>query len=188
MSSRDEILSMIRENRPAFSPLPEIPVFIHEKPLAEWFTETLTGIGGKVVHLKDTGEVETRIQQQHGGVINTTDLSAAAKYRHATAQELEAVDTVIVPGIIAVAENAAVWVNEKDMINRLLPFICRQLIIIVQLTDLVPDMHSAYKKIRIDEAGFGVFIAGPSKTADIEQSLVIGAHGPLAMEVWFVGE
>jgi L-lactate dehydrogenase complex protein LldG len=44
------------------------------------------------------------------------------------------------------------------------------------LADIVPTMHEAYRQINIAEEGWGAFIAGPSKTADIEQSLVIGAH------------
>ena len=188
MSSRDEILKMIRQNRPDTLPLPAIPAFLQEKPLAEWFSETLAGIGGKVVRLKDADEIEQQIKQKSGRVINATGVDTALVYRHATATDLETVDTVIVTGTVAVAENAAIWVSEKDMINRLLPFICKQLVIIVQVTELVPDMHSAYEKITIDKDGFGVFIAGPSKTADIEQSLVIGAHGPLGMEVWLVGD
>ena len=36
--------------------------------------------------------------------------------------------------------------------------------------------------------GFATFIAGPSKTADIEQSLVLGAHGPRSLTVFLLDE
>jgi L-lactate dehydrogenase complex protein LldG len=36
--------------------------------------------------------------------------------------------------------------------------------------------------------GFATFIAGPSKTADIEQSLVLGAHGPMSLTVFLLDE
>jgi L-lactate dehydrogenase complex protein LldG len=36
--------------------------------------------------------------------------------------------------------------------------------------------------------GFATFIAGPSKTADIEQSLVLGAHGPRSLIVFLIDE
>ncbi|MNW08326.1 Lactate utilization protein C [compost metagenome] len=47
-------------------------------------------------------------------------------------------------------------------------------------------MHEAYQKIADSVYGFGTFIAGPSKTADIEQSLVLGAHGPKNMTVFIL--
>jgi L-lactate dehydrogenase complex protein LldG len=51
---------------------------------------------------------------------------------------------------------------------------------------IVSTMHEAYAKIADEAYGFGGFIGGPSKTADIEQALVLGAHGPLSMTVYLI--
>ena len=67
------------------------------------------------------------------------------------------------------------------MHQRAVPFICQQLAVVVSAKTLVATMHQAYDLIGEADYGFGTFIAGPSKTADIEQSLVLGAHGPKSM-------
>ena len=90
----------------------------------------------------------------------------------------------ILPGQIAVAENAASGRHPRSIVPRCL---CQHLALVVHARDLVHNMHQAYERISVANSPFGGFIAGPSKTADIEQSLVIGAHGPRSMTVFLVG-
>jgi len=65
-------------------------------------------------------------------------------------------------------------------------FICQHLVLIINKKDIVGTLHQAYEKIEVNKEGFGLFIAGPSKTADIEQSLVIGAHGSRSTTVYVI--
>lgn len=102
--------------------------------------------------------------------------------------QLAGVDLAILPAAVAVAENGAMWVSEAEAVHRVLPFITQHLILVVPRARLVGTMHEAYRAIAVDATGFGVFIAGPSKTADIEQSLVIGAHGSRSLIVCLTDE
>src|SRR6478609_2418506 len=85
---------------------------------------------------------------------------------------------------IGVDENGSVWVTEDIIVERAIPFICENLVVLVDRNNFLPTMHHAYDYIADKDYGFSTFIAGPSKTADIEQSLVLGAHGPKTMTVF----
>jgi L-lactate dehydrogenase complex protein LldG len=98
------------------------------------------------------------------------------------------VDVAIVRGEFAVAENGAVWVPATGLGRRqALPFIAQHLVLVVDPLDVVHTLHEAYTRLRFDGPGFGLFISGPSKTADIELALVIGAHGARSAVVFLVG-
>jgi len=94
---------------------------------------------------------------------------------------LAEVEVLEIDGEFGVAENGAIWLTEDAMPHRVAPFICQHLVINVK--KIVPNMHAAYEELGKVNSGFGLFLAGPSKTADIEQSLVIGAHGARSLTV-----
>ncbi|MGZ3755769.1 MAG: LutC/YkgG family protein, partial [Mucilaginibacter sp.] len=98
------------------------------------------------------------------------------------------VELGIIRAHLGVAENGAVWIKEDLVNHRVLPFICQHLAIVLNRQSIVPTMHEAYEKIGAEDYGYGTFIAGPSKTADIEQSLVLGAHGSRTMTVFLMDE
>ncbi len=85
---------------------------------------------------------------------------------------------------LGVCENGAVWLDDSILQNRSDIVLPEKIGIIVNSKDLVDTMHQAYQKISLNKIGYGLFLSGPSKTADIEQSLVIGAHGALEMQVF----
>jgi L-lactate dehydrogenase complex protein LldG len=94
---------------------------------------------------------------------------------------LAEVEVLEIDGEFGVAENGAIWLTEEALPHRVAPFICQHLVIHVQ--KIVPHMHAAYEELKKPSSSFGLFLAGPSKTADIEQSLVIGAHGARSLTV-----
>lgn len=112
----------------------------------------------------------------------------AQTLERAEVQALERLDVVVVPAAFAVAENGSVWVSDHHMPLRVLPFITRHLAVVLCETELVENMHLAYGRLEQASYGFGMFLGGPSKTADIEQSLVLGAHGPERYSLFMVPE
>ena len=191
MNSRERILEAIRGNKPATVELPIMDIRIsNTNELTEDFLQTLERIGGKgvLVSADQLDEELIRFKEGVNNRINYQDREPGMQDGVETADALQHLQTVVLKGSVAVAENAAIWIPELSMLNRLLPFICEELVVIIEQQNIVEDMHAAYRKIKIDDTGYGVFIAGPSKTADIEQSLVIGAHGPLRMQVFILQE
>ena len=190
MSSRDKILNAIAANQPELVALPTIDIstVIRYEDNFKQFKTVLEGIGGKVELIDDISIVHNLFdaEKSSGKLIINTLNEIDKQVVALTSFELEELEKVCIKGTLGVAENGSVWVYESQMVNRLLPFICQNLVIVINKSDIVPTMHHAYKKIDIAKEGFGIFIAGPSKTADIEQSLVIGAHGARTATIYVI--
>ncbi|MDO9256868.1 MAG: LUD domain-containing protein [Bacteroidales bacterium] len=148
------------------------------------FIVSLRNAGAEVVQLAEHENASDFVKENFPGTISFESIESWKKYGSgSTLSMLDKLESVFIEGQIAVAENGAIWVSDRWFPNRIIPFITRRLILKISVNDLVPTMHQAYTRIDWSELSYGVFIAGPSKTADIEQSLVIGAHGPKSLTV-----
>lgn len=99
---------------------------------------------------------------------------------------LHDLDALVCEGVLGVAESGAIWLPASRLGERAALVLAQHVIVILSRAALVPDLHAAYARLRVDDEPFGLFLAGPSKTADIEQSLVIGAHGAMGTTVLLV--
>ena len=188
MSSRERILARLKQNRPQGPALPDIhaaPFIRYDDKLAA-FAGLIRNLGGEAITLAAGQSVQDAVRQrwpQHGRLI---DLTSDKAEQAATPHDWQDVDIAIVPSALAVAENAAVWVSNAGNDWRSIYFLTQKLVLVVPRDAIVDTMRDAYGRISIDEQGFGAFISGSSRTADIEQSLVMGAHGAMAALVIFV--
>ncbi|CDM65044.1 LutC/YkgG family protein [Pyrinomonas methylaliphatogenes] len=187
MSSRDLILQRIKRNRPSDARLPTVPDFSWPPgiDLVEKFKIALERVGGRAIALSPQADLKEQISILYPGCQRIASrnalLSRIEISDRSSTDELRRIELAVLRGRFGVAENGAVWVPEEEMIHRAVPFIAEHLILLLSRGAIVENMHQAYKLV--PPSGYGVFIAGPSKTADIEQSLVIGAHGPRSLTV-----
>lgn len=193
MSSRAAILSRLKDQQQSSVELPEYRFTSGGPGSAQQFAEALNSVGGICVEVHD--------RERLRGAVEGMDVYATAKKVlsrvNGIAGNVEGVsdphqlanlDLAILPGVFGVAENGAVWVDMACLGTQRAAFVIPQhLILVIGADQIVGNMHDAYERLNLNEQDFGVFISGPSKTADIEQALVIGAHGARSCTVFVVG-
>ena len=190
-NSRDKILAAVKQNQPSASQLPDLAPLISDAPASlEAFRKVAEGMGSHLLEVTDEAEIPALLEEYYPDmeqVITTDPLlharAATFDWLSGDGRQLQQADLAIVRAQLGVAENGALWLTEKELQVRVLPFIAQHLAVVLDINTIVPTMHHAYEKIGGPQNGFGVFIAGPSKTADIEQSLVLGAHGAKSLTI-----
>ena len=192
LTTRDKILSAIGQGKPALKPLPSLNDWnaVQYDDKIEKFIESFSGIGGQVILVNDKTGIKTFIAENFSLTKIITTIKALDSIQQLDssipAHELEDIELAVLPAAFGVAENGAVWLTENEIQARVLPFICQQLAVVLNKQDIVNNMQEAYERIGDATYNFAAFIAGPSKTADIEQSLVLGAHGPKGMIIFLM--
>lgn len=192
MSARDEILGRVRAARPAPLPPPDVAAAVGAfarrettGELAGRFADAARAAGAEVIEgtradlaglvaaARRAGE---RIVSEMPDVPETIPMPDDPR-------RLADLDLLVCEASLGVAENGAVWLAAPGAGRRAALFLAGRVVVALDRIAIVPDLHAAYARIDPRADGFGVLVAGPSKTADIEQSLVIGAHGPRALAV-----
>jgi len=185
MSKKEDILSKYRANikqRFDMPDLTDIKGITYPDPLIQFISMT-ENVGGKVVEVEPGKDINDIIKELYPDAkeiaSNLPEITIATRNPDTigSPQALNGTDVGIIRGDFGVAENACVWVPQT-MVEKAVCFISENLVILLKKSEIVNNMHEAYKRIRFDEKfdGYGTFISGPSKTADIAQVLVMGAQ------------
>jgi L-lactate dehydrogenase complex protein LldG len=193
--ARDEILGALRAAAPAEVRLPDLGALeaIRYPDLRKRFAESVAEVGGRCILARGSLQEELAKLPEYTAAKKVVSLVPGVARANvdleavADPHQLRDVDFCVLGADLGVAENGAVWITEHGGKNRAVAFLTQHLAIVVRGETLVHNLHEAYAKAAIPSPGFALFLSGPSKTADIEQSLVIGAHGARSCVVVVVG-
>ena len=183
MSKKEDILSRYRANIKQQFDMPsldDIKGITYPDPLVQ-FISISEGVGGKVVEQEPGKDIIDLIRELYPEAkeiaSNLPEITIATRNPDTigSPQALNNTDVGVIRGMFGVAENGCIWIPQQ-MVEKAVCFISENLVILLKKSEIVNNMHEAYKRIEFNDYGYGTFISGPSKTADIAQVLVMGAQ------------
>ena len=197
MSNKDDILKRYRANvreKYDMPDLSDIKATTYPNPLVQ-FVKMTEMVGGQVIEVDPGRDINVLIKELFPDAkeiaSNLPEITIATRNPDTVgrARDLNGTDVGIIRGMFGVAENACIWIPQT-MKEKAVCFISENLIILLPKSQIVNNMHEAYKRIEFDNEydGYGTFISGPSKTADIAQVLVMGAQAARSATVLLLPE
>lgn len=207
MSSKEVILKKYRANvREKFDmpDLSDIKAITYADPLLQFMNMTKS-VGGNAIEVEKDRDVNELIRELYPDAkeiaSNLPEITIATRNPDdvGRARDLNGTDVGVVRGQFGVAENACVWIPQQ-MKEKAVCFISENLVILLPKSQIINNMHEAYARLsaeaksqqskanNFDNYGYGTFISGPSKTADIAQVLVMGAQAARSATVLLLDE
>ena len=150
-------------------------------------------VGGQVIEVDPGRDINTLIQGLYPEAkeiaSNLPEVTIATRNPDTVgrARDLNGTDVGIIRGMFGVAENGCIWIPQQ-MKEKAVCFISENLVILLPKSQIVNNMHEAYQRIEFNDYGYGTFISGPSKTADIAQVLVMGAQAARSVTILLLPE
>jgi L-lactate dehydrogenase complex protein LldG len=190
MSSKEDIIKKYRANireRYDMPDLSDIKATTYPDPLKQ-FVKMSEAVGGQVIEVEAGRDVNTLIRElfpeakEIASNLPEITISTRNPDTIGSAQALNGTDVGIIRGVFGVAENGCIWIPQH-MKEKAVCFISENLVIVLPKSEIVNNMHEAYRRINFNDYGYGTFISGPSKTADIAQVLVMGAQAARTVTV-----
>ena len=207
MASKEDILNKYRANvREKFDmpDLSDIKAITYPDPLLQFMNMTKS-VGGNAIEVEKGRDVNELIKELYPDAkeiaSNLPEITIATRNPDEVgrARDLNGTDVGVIRGSFGVAENACVWIPQQ-MKEKAVCFISENLVILLDKKEIVNNMHEAYARLSnaggkttsdtelFDQYGYGTFISGPSKTADIAQVLVMGAQAARSATVLLLDE
>ena len=197
MSNKEDILKRYRANvreKYDMPDLSDIAAITYNDPLVQ-FIKMTESVGGHVIEVKEGQDINALVHEMYPDAkeiaSNLPEVTIATRNPDSVgrARDLNGTDVGIIRGQFGVAENACVWIPQT-MKEKAICFISENLVILLPKSQIVNNMHEAYKRIQFDKTydGYGTFISGPSKTADIAQVLVMGAQAARSATILLLPE
>jgi L-lactate dehydrogenase complex protein LldG len=197
MSNKDDILKKYRANVKEKFDMPDlsdIKAITYPEPLVQ-FVKMTEMVGGQAIEVDPGRDINVLIRELFPEAkeiaSNLPEITIATRNPDTVgrARDLNGTDVGIIRGQFGVAENGCIWIPQT-MKEKAICFISENLIILLPKSQIVNNMHEAYKRIEFDKEydGYGTFISGPSKTADIAQVLVMGAQAARSATILLLPE
>ena len=195
MSNKEDILKKFRANvreKYDMPDLSDIKAVTYPEPLVQ-FMKMSEAVGGQVLEIDEGRDINVLIRELFPDAkeiaSNLPEITIATRNPDTVgrARDLNGTDVGIIRGKFGVAENGCIWIPQ-EMKEKAVCFISEHLIILLPKSQIVNNMHEAYKRIEFNDYGYGTFISGPSKTADIAQVLVMGAQAARSVTVFLMPE
>ena len=197
MSSKEDILKKYKANIREQYDMPDlsdIKAITYPDPLLQFMNMTKS-VGGNAIEVEQGRDINVLIRELYPDAkeiaSNLPEITIATRNPDnvGRARDLNGTDVGIIRGQFGVAENACIWIPQQ-MKEKAVCFISENLVILLPKSQIVNNMHEAYKCIEFDKTydGYGTFISGPSKTADIAQVLVMGAQAARSVTVLLLSE
>ena len=169
--------------------LDDIKAITYPDPLVQ-FIKMSESVGGQVIEVDSGRDINKLIKDLYPDAkeiaSNLPEITVATRNPDTVgrARDLNGTDVGVIRGMFGVAENGCIWIPQQ-MKEKAVCFISENLVILMPKSEIVNNMHEAYKRIEFDKEydGYGTFISGPSKTADIAQVLVMGAQAARSVTV-----
>ena len=193
MSSKEDILKKYRANirqKYDMPDLSDIQAITYPEPLVQ-FVKMSEMVGGQVIEVDAGRDINTLIRELYPDAkeiaSNLPEVTIATRNPDTVgrSRDLNGTDVGVIRGMFGVAENGCIWIPQQ-MKEKAVCFISENLVILLKKSEIVNNMHEAYKRIEFNDYGYGTFISGPSKTADIAQVLVMGAQAARSVTIFLM--
>jgi L-lactate dehydrogenase complex protein LldG len=172
-----------------FHKLPEVSGFPDEgEPNLPYFLKQLEAMGGKSFEVQSAEAARVKVAELFPGakVVCSAVPEVPGTRRVQDVRDphaLNDVDVGVVRSPLGVAEAGAVWLTQSELVVNALGVLSQHLIVLLDPAAIVDTMHDAYGRLDLAASPYGVFLAGPSATGDIEGVIIHGAQGARSLTV-----